>query len=100
MHLPFARAGATRKIYDKFMDRAVARTSPREIIEGNPYDSKTMIGAQASNDQLGEDLELPRHRQEEGAKVLTGGERRVHAGELKDGYYIKPTILEGHNKMR
>jgi aldehyde dehydrogenase len=85
-------------IYDKFMERAVART--KAIVEGNPFDPNTMIGAQASNDQLEKILSYFDIGRKEGAKVLTGGARRVHKGELEGGYYIQPTILEGHNKMR
>ncbi len=85
-------------IYDKFMERAVKRT--QAIVEGNPLDSNTMIGAQASNDQLEKILSYIDIGKKEGARVLTGGARRVHSGELKDGYYIQPTIFEGHNRMR
>jgi aldehyde dehydrogenase len=59
-----------------------------------------MIGAQASNDQLEKILSYFDIGRKEGAKVLTGGERRIHPGELKDGYYVQPTIFEGHNRMR
>ena len=59
-----------------------------------------MIGAQASNDQLEKILSYIDIGKKEGAKVLTGGARRMHPGELKDGYYIQPTIFEGNNKMR
>jgi aldehyde dehydrogenase len=69
-------------------------------VEGNPLDPKTMIGAQASNDQLEKILSYIDIGKKEGAKVLTGGARRVHPGELKDGYYVQPTIFEGHNRMR
>ena len=93
-----SRALVQESIYDKFMERAVART--RQIVEGNPLDPKTMIGAQASNDQLEKILSYIDIGKKEGAKVLTGGARRIHAGELKDGYYIQPTIFEGHNRMR
>ena len=93
-----SRALVQESIYDKFMERAVART--KAIVEGNPLDSATMIGAQASNDQLEKILSYIDIGKQEGAKVLTGGARRVHPGELKDGYYIQPTIFEGHNKMR
>jgi aldehyde dehydrogenase len=86
------------KIYDKFMERAVKRT--QAIVEGNPLDPATMIGAQASNDQLEKILSYIDIGKKEGAKVLTGGARRIHPGELKDGYYIQPTIFEGHNRMR
>jgi aldehyde dehydrogenase len=93
-----SRALVQESIYDKFMARAVARV--QQIVEGNPLDPKTMIGAQASNDQLEKILSYIDIGKQEGAKVLTGGARRVHAGELKDGYYVQPTIFEGHNRMR
>jgi aldehyde dehydrogenase len=93
-----SRALVQESIYDKFMERAVART--RAIVEGNPLDYKTMIGAQASNDQLEKILSYIDIGKKEGAKVLTGGARRIHQGELKDGYYVQPTILEGNNRMR
>jgi len=93
-----SRALVQDAVYDKFMERAVART--KQIVEGNPLDAQTMIGAQASNDQLEKILSYLDIGKKEGAKVLTGGERRIHPGELKDGYYVQPTIFEGHNRMR
>ena len=59
-----------------------------------------MIGAQASNDQLEKILSYFDIGRQEGAKVLTGGRRAMHDGELKDGYYVEPTIFEGNNSMR
>jgi len=93
-----SRALVQESIYDRFMERAVART--RAIVEGNPLDPNTMLGAQASNDQLEKILSYFDIGKKEGAKVLTGGKRRVHEGGLSEGYYVQPTILEGHNKMR
>jgi len=93
-----SRALVQASIYDRFMERAVART--KAIVEGSPLEMTTMIGAQASNDQLEKILSYVDIGKKEGAKVLTGGERRVHAGELKDGYYMQPTIFEGQNRMR
>ena len=93
-----SRALVQESIYDRFMERAVARV--KQIVEGNPLDPKTMIGAQASNDQLEKILSYIEIGKKEGAKVLTGGARRVHQGELAEGYYIQPTIFEGHNRMR
>ena len=93
-----SRALVQESIYDKFMERAVARV--KMIVEGNPLDAKTMIGAQASNDQLEKILSYIEIGKKEGAKVLTGGARRVHDGELKDGYYVQPTIFAGQNRMR
>src|SRR5579863_6132509 len=87
-----------KSIYDKFMERAIARV--KKIKQGHPLDPETMIGAQASNDQMEKILSYIDIGKKEGAKVLTGGERNKLEGELSEGYYIKPTILEGNNKMR
>jgi aldehyde dehydrogenase len=93
-----SRALVHESIYDKFMERAIARTEA--VVQGNPLDATTMLGAQASNDQLEKILSYIDIGKKEGAQVLTGGARTVHDGELKDGYYVQPTIIEGHNKMR
>ncbi|NBM15333.1 aldehyde dehydrogenase [Streptomyces sp. GC420] len=84
--------------YSEFMEAAVART--RAIVPGHPLDTDTMIGAQASNDQLEKILSYFDIGRQEGAKVLTGGQRLEHGGELAGGYYIEPTIFEGDNRMR
>jgi len=86
------------EIYDKFMEKVVART--KAINQTNPYDINCMMGAQASNDQYEKILSYIKIGKEEGAKVLAGGDVCKLEGELANGYYIQPTILEGHNKMR
>lgn len=93
-----SRALVHESIYDRFMERAIKRVEA--IRMGSPLDPATMIGAQASNDQLEKILSYIDIGRGEGAKVLTGGERAALEGELSEGYYVKPTILEGHNKMR
>jgi aldehyde dehydrogenase len=93
-----SRALVQESIYDRFMERAVART--KAIRQGHPLDAKTMIGAQASKEQLEKVLGYIDLGKKEGAKVLTGGERTVLDGELRNGYYVQPTILEGNNRMR
>src|SRR5271167_5027318 len=93
-----SRALVQEKIYDRFMERAVARTN--KIKQGHPLDLTTMIGAQASNDQLEKILSYFDIGKQEGAEVLTGGKRAHLEGELAGGYYIEPTILAGNNKMR
>ena len=93
-----SRALVQDSVYEKFMERAVARV--RKIKQGHPLDPSTMIGAQASNDQLEKILSYIDIGKQEGAKVLTGGKRAHLEGELAEGYYVEPTILEGHNKMR
>ena len=93
-----SRALIHESIYDRFMERAVART--RKVIQGNPLDAATMIGAQASNDQLEKILSYLDIGKQEGAKVLTGGARAQLGGDLDGGFYVQPTIFEGHNRMR
>jgi aldehyde dehydrogenase len=93
-----SRALIQESIYDRFIEAAVARV--KKINQGHPLDTETMIGAQASNEQLEKILSYIDIGKQEGAKVLTGGGRTVHAGDLKDGYYVQPTVLRGNNKMR
>lgn len=93
-----SRALVQKSIYDKFMEKALARV--KKIKQGHPLDAATMIGAQASNDQLEKILSYFDIGRKEGAKILAGGERNVLEGELKDGYYVHPTVFEGTNKMR
>ena len=85
-------------IYEKFIARAIERV--KAIKMGSPLDPSTMIGAQASNDQLEKILSYIDIGKAEGAKILTGGERAQHDGEFSDGYYMEPTIIEGNNRMR
>jgi aldehyde dehydrogenase len=59
-----------------------------------------MIGAQASQEQLEKILSYLDLGKQEGAQCLIGGERNHLAGDLAGGYYIKPTVFKGHNKMR
>jgi aldehyde dehydrogenase len=93
-----SRALIHESIYDKFMERAVPRV--KAVVQGNPLDAGTMIGAQASNEQMEKILSYFDIGRQEGAEVLTGGARAKIDGDLKDGYYIEPTIFKGHNKMR
>ena len=93
-----SRALVQESIYEKFIERAVARV--QKIVQGSPLDPATMIGAQASNDQLEKILSYIDIGKDEGAKVLTGGTRAHLGGELEQGYYVTPTVLEGHNRMR
>src|SRR6202521_5417930 len=93
-----SRALVQRSIYERFMEKAVARVET--IRQGDPYEMSTQIGAQASNDQFEKILSYFDIGKKEGAKVLTGGVANKLSGELAGGYYIKPTVFEGHNKMR
>lgn len=85
-------------IYDEFLQQAVKRVE--QIKQGNPLDTETMIGAQASSDQFEKILSYIDIGRQEGAKVLAGGEKAEMGGDLAGGYYIKPTVFEGNNQMR
>ncbi len=85
-------------IYDAFMEKVIARVEAIKM--GDPLDKNTMMGAQASNDQFEKILNYIDIGKQEGAKVLTGGEAVALNSGLEGGYYIQPTLLEGHNKMR
>ena len=93
-----SRALVQRSIYDRFMEKAIARVE--KIKQGNPLEPDTMMGAQASNDQLEKILSYIDIGKKEGAKLLTGGGRLQLNGELQEGYYVQPTVFEGHNRMR
>src|ERR1039457_3278866 len=93
-----SRALVQRSIYERFMEKAVKRVA--SIRQGDPFEMSTQIGAQASNDQFEKILSYIDIGKKEGAKVLTGGSANKLPGELAGGYYIKPTVFEGHNKMR
>ncbi|MEO1544772.1 MAG: aldehyde dehydrogenase family protein [Pseudomonadota bacterium] len=93
-----SRALVHESIYDAFMERAIERV--KSIRQGNPLNPQTMIGAQASSDQQEKILSYISIGREEGAKVLTGGEASSMTAPYDKGFYVTPTVLEGHNKMR
>ena len=93
-----SRALIHESIYEPFMDRVLKRVAA--IQQGNPLDMNTMIGAQASSEQMEKILSYIDIGKQEGAKVLAGGEKAGLEGDLQTGYYVKPTVFFGHNKMR
>ena len=93
-----SRALIQESMYDRFMERALQRVAA--IKQGNPLDTTTMMGAQASLQQMDKIQSYLKLGREEGAEVLTGGDRARLPGELVEGYYIQPTVFKGHNRMR
>ncbi|RKR73857.1 acetaldehyde dehydrogenase ExaC [Frondihabitans australicus] len=93
-----SRALVQQSIYDGFVADGLERV--KKVKQGHPLSMDTMIGAQASNDQLEKILSYMDIGKQEGAKLLIGGERNVMEGELAEGYYIQPTVFEGRNSMR
>jgi len=93
-----SRALVQKSIIDDFTDLAIDRV--RQIKTGNPLDIETMMGAQASTDQLEKILSYIDIGKQEGAELLTGGGRAELDGDLAGGFYVEPTVFRGHNKMR
>jgi aldehyde dehydrogenase len=85
-------------IYDEFLELAAIRT--KAVRQGDPLDSETMLGSQASNDQLEKILSYIEIGKNEGARIISGGERAELGGDLSGGFYMQPTIFSGNNKMR
>lgn len=85
-------------IYDAFIEKVIERS--KQIKRGNPLDTETMVGAQASKEQFDKIMSYIDIGKKEGAKVLIGGNVEQSESEFSEGFYIQPTLLEGHNKMR
>ncbi|WP_374673604.1 aldehyde dehydrogenase [Ideonella sp.] len=93
-----SRALVHESIYEPFMARVLERVAA--IRQGNPLDLDTMIGAQASREQMDKILGYLDIGRQEGAECLIGGGRSQLGGDLDGGYYVQPTVFKGHNKMR
>ncbi|MFK3890720.1 aldehyde dehydrogenase family protein [Sphingomonas sp. NPDC079357] len=93
-----SRALVHESIFDRFVERAVARVAAIRV--GDPLDPLTQMGAQASEDQLHKILGYIDIGKQEGAECLTGGQRARPGGELDDGFFVEPTVFVGNNKMR
>lgn len=93
-----SRALIHESIYDEFMERALKRVEQIKI--GHPLDTDTMMGAQASTEQLEKIKSYLDIGKQEGAELITGGNVNKLSGELEGGYYVEPTIFKGNNKMR
>ncbi len=93
-----SRALIQESVYDKFMERVLPRVAA--IKQGNPLDSNTMLGAQASADQLNKIMSYMDIGKQEGAELVIGGKQNKLGGDLSQGYYVEPTLFKGNNKMR
>jgi aminomuconate-semialdehyde/2-hydroxymuconate-6-semialdehyde dehydrogenase len=88
-----SRIFVERAIYDKFKEAFVAKVSKTTV--SNPTDPKAILGAVVSKPHMEKVLSYVELAKEEGGTVLTGGERVILNGEYKDGYYLRPTVIEG-----
>ncbi|MEH6595730.1 MAG: aldehyde dehydrogenase family protein [Colwellia polaris] len=93
-----SRALIQEDIFDEFMEKVIEKAN--KIIRGNPLDTETMVGAQASQEQFEKIMSYLTIGKDEGAELLTGGNKESLGDSLDTGYYIQPTILKGNNKMR
>ncbi|MEM1432417.1 MAG: aldehyde dehydrogenase family protein [Pseudomonadota bacterium] len=93
-----SRALVQENIADAFLERAVERV--RNIKQGNPLQMETMIGGQASTEQMEKITSYLKLGRDEGADLLTGGERASLGEGLDQGYFIQPTVFRGDNSMR
>jgi aldehyde dehydrogenase len=91
-----SRVLVQESIYDRFIERALERVA--KIKQGNPLDATTMLGAQASQEQMEKILSYIDIGKQEGAELLAGGERLQPLGDMKEGYYIKPDGVQGRQR--
>ncbi len=93
-----SRALIQEDIFDQFMQKVLEKT--KQIVRGNPLDTSTMVGAQATQEQFDKIMSYLDIGKNEGATVLTGGDQETLGDALNNGFYIQPTILQGDNSMR
>jgi aldehyde dehydrogenase len=93
-----SRALIQESIYDDFISVVMERA--KMIKRGNPLDTETQVGAQASQEQFDKILSYVEIGKNEGAQLLMGGGIEQVGAEYDKGFYIEPTLMKGHNKMR
>lgn len=93
-----SRALVQESMYDDFIERVLVRA--RQIKQGNPLDTDTMVGAQVSREQFDRIMGYMDTARSDGATFLLGGERAVVDSDIAGGFYIQPTLLQGTNDMR
>ena len=93
-----SRVLVQESVYEKFVEKLAERA--KLIRQGNPLDTDVQVGAQASEEQYEKILSYLEIGRNEGAKVIFGGDKAEQSGEISNGYYVQPTMLAGHNKMR
>ncbi|GAA0566265.1 aldehyde dehydrogenase family protein [Halomonas salifodinae] len=93
-----SRALIQESMYDAFMAKVLERVAT--IKRGNPLDTEVQVGAQASQEQFDKIMSYMAIARQEGAEFLTGGDKESLEAGIDQGYYIQPTLVKGHNKMR
>ena len=90
-----SRLFVQESIYKKFRDTFTSKT--KELKVGNPKEDDSNLGAIVSKAHMKKVLSCIELAKSEGGEILTGGKRIILEGELSEGYYIKPTIIDGLN---
>jgi aldehyde dehydrogenase len=93
-----SRALVQESIYDDFIERVLERA--KNIKQGNPLDTDTMVGAQASKEQFDKIMSYMDIARSDGATFLLGGSKAAVGDDIAGGYYVEPTLLHGTNDMR
>ncbi|TDG12141.1 aldehyde dehydrogenase [Seongchinamella unica] len=93
-----SRALIQESIYPEFVERVLERA--KHIKQGNPLDTETMVGAQASREQFDKIMSYMEVARQDGARILLGGDKAVVGSDIAGGYYVQPTLLQGTNDMR
>lgn len=93
-----SRALIQESIYGDMVEMVIARAA--KIIQGNPLDTDTQVGAQASREQFDRIMNYIDIGKAEGAQLLLGGSAQKLSNGLQNGYYIQPTLFKGTNDMR
>ena len=88
-----SRVYVERPIYEKFRDALVERVSNLKV--GDPFDQDTKLGALVSKQHLDKVQSYLEVAREEGGKILCGGDLIEMDGKLKNGYYMRPAVIEG-----
>ena len=88
-----SRVFVQKGIYDKFKEALIEKTKKLKV--GDPRDPKSHLGAVVSEEHMNKILDKITLAKSLGGDILIGGEREILDGELKAGYYIQPTIIEG-----
>jgi aldehyde dehydrogenase len=93
-----SRALVQESIYDDFIERVLERAG--KIVQGNPLDTDTMVGAQVSREQFDKIMQYMDIARGEGAEFLLGGDKATVGSDIAGGFYVQPTLLKGSNDMR
>jgi aminomuconate-semialdehyde/2-hydroxymuconate-6-semialdehyde dehydrogenase len=88
-----SRIFVERPLYEKFKQAFVEKVE--NTIVSYPNDPKAKLGAVVSKPHMEKILSYVELAKQEGGTVLTGGKREILDGEYAEGYYVRPTVIEG-----